>query len=691
MAIDKPEKIKDVTINTIGSNSFDLGLDQRGAWNAGPNSITVGRNTMINSSGNIVKRYVKKRWLPDSVGFNGELRPVYYGGQMYYFIADDGEVKYIQAGDLAWTSCGGDNEVTTDEGVMTTFLRINDCLLVLNGVDRLRYIDLSTLEMVQFTHVDDPTNAPTYTATGITNTGSYTVYYGINFNGPGGGETAMSPILSATVSKSRSSWKTDGTEYVTIARNNTAPSGAESWNLYASVAIEGATPQASDLVAIQTNIPLGTTSFVDNGSLPFDIYSGRGSDENSTEGIIAKMGKDETGTAILYGDPDNPYTLYFSGTTSEGVSFGVSNGGQRLDLNKGTDYYPTSVIGFRNNQGLPNILALFNSIRGTSKQQIISQKTISYANGVINYWGADELNTGASGTSSPYGVVDYLGKLMYPSSEGIIAIDTQANVQNVLSSGLITDKVDRTYSSILSSYYSKIVSTAANNKVLFAVPSRGYSYNNQIMVYDLENPDKPKWYIWDIKADWIGTISPQELNAFVYIRDGNKFYRLEEGFTTTDDDVSSLTKAFPMVATGSLISSNQSKNNFYAISQAVFYLVDWVGDITIEVHWYDDRGRHKQKVNSFTSGSYSLNTNGGWDNNIYFQDQDFTNQSGWDGILPILGTAGAQKKRDRIKMRLPDVIANEMWFVISSNSNASWTVVNTQFEGVNIGIIGDLG
>lgn len=689
MAVKKPVQIKDVNINSIGSNSFNGGLDQRGPWNIPANALSVARNAMVNSSGNVVKRYVKKRWLPDTVGFNGEVKAVYYGSQNYYFVADDGKVKYIQSGDLAWTDCGGDNEVTTTPGLMTTFLRINDCLLVLNGVDKLRYIDLSNMEMVVFEHVDDPSSAPTATATGITASGSNIVYYGVTYNGAGGGETNMSPILSQAVSKARSAWALDGSEYLTITNTDTPPPEAESWNLYASVSIEGSSPQSYDLVLLKSNIPLGTTTFDDNGSIPFNIYGGRGPTENSTEGIVAKMGKDETGTAILYGDPENPYTLYFGGTTEQGVAFGAKSGAERLELNKGTDFYPTSVIGFRNNQGLPNILALFNSSQGISKQQIISQKTINYDGGVINYWGADELNAGASSTSSPYATLTYLGKLLFPSSEGIVAIDTQAQIQNVLSSGIITEKVRDTYKSILSSQYEKIVATASNNKVFFAVPSRGYTYNNQIMIYDLNNPDNPIWYIWDVKADWIGTVSPRNSNSFVYIRDGNKFYRLEEGFVSQDDGAL-LSEHFPVVASGSLLPSNPGKNNFYAVSQAVFYVVNWVGDITIEISWFDKNGEPGSESRTFSSGSYALNDEAGWDNNIYFEGQDFTSQAGWDAVMPIVGIAGAQKRRERLKIDLPDIEVNELQFVISSNSNSSYDLVNVAYEGVNIGIIGDM-
>ena len=53
-----------------------------------------------------------------------------------------------------------------------------------------------------------------------------------------------------------------------------------------------------------------------------------------------------------------------------------------------------------------------------------------------------------------------------------------------------------------------IVSTGWNNLIMFTMPTRGFNYNNQIVVYDLSNKDKPKWYIWDINANWMGTISP---------------------------------------------------------------------------------------------------------------------------------------------------------------------------------------
>ena len=271
MAVKDPVKVKGAAIVSSDMMSLDGGLDERGDYNAAPNCFSYGRNAMVNSSGNGTKRLSKKKWLPNSVGFNGEISTVYYNGQVYYFIADNGKVRYIQDNGTAWIACGGTNVVTTTTGVITVFMRVNNWLLVLNGTDEMRYIDLTTFNMVQFTFVADPTAAITAVATGITASGSFKVYYAYTYNSDGGGETAISPILTQAVSKSRSTWKSDGTEYLTLTFNDTPPAGATSRNLYAAIALQGTTPVASDLAMLMNNIPLASASVVDNGSLGFNI------------------------------------------------------------------------------------------------------------------------------------------------------------------------------------------------------------------------------------------------------------------------------------------------------------------------------------------------------------------------------------------------------------------------------------
>lgn len=692
MAVTDPVKVKAANITSSDVVSFASGLDERGDYNIAPDAISYGRNGRINSANNFTKRLSKKRWLPDSEGFNSEVSTVYYGGELYYFIADDGKIKYCQTNDTAWTDCGGDNEITTDEGVITTFLRVNDILLCMNGVDELRYITLSDLEMTQFTHVNDPTSTLTAAATGITGSGSFKVYYAITYNADGGGETAIGPIKTQAVSKSRSTWDSDGTEYLTITFNDTPPAGATSRNLYAAIALQGTTPVASDLAMLKSNIALGDASFVDNGSIPFDISFNTAPDTNSTAGIKAALGTIVDKTPVLYGDPDNPYDLYFGALTDDGVSFGSNNGAQRLPLLKGTNYYPTSVVGFRNNQGIPNLLALFSGTEGVSKQQIISQKTLTYGNNTITYWGADELNAGASAVYSKYGVVPYLGELQFPSAAGITSIKTEQDLQNVLAPSIVSDPISKTYATIKNASFDKIVGTAWNNLVCWAVPSRGYNYNNQILVRDMTNKQKPKWYIWDLAVDWIGSISPPNRDSFLYIRQGTKFFKLQETYVAEDEDSDGTSAPYPVTVEGNLKAFSQGRNVYMAVTQAVFYIAEFIGTITITVSYVNKKGKVKTKTKIFSNGSHGRNMLGGWGNPRLLYRSWNNRMINWSTPLPMASSSNnTQKIVKRCRIKLPNPVVNEVKFKVSSElENTSFDLVMGNFEGVNIGVVGDI-
>lgn len=696
MAVAQPVKVKGAAIVTPGQAvSFDGGLDERGEYNIAPNCISYGRNVMINSAGNATKRLSKQKWLPDSVGFNSEVSTVYYGGDVIYFIADDGVVKYAGINDTSWTACGGSNSITTDPGVITTFLRVNDILFCMNGIDELRFITLSTLEMTVFTHVDDPTAAITAVATGITGTGSFKVYYAYTYNSDGGGETAISPILSQSVSKSRSTWAANGTEFLTLTFNDTPPAGATSRNLYAAIALQGTTPVASDLAMLKSNIPTTTASFVDNGSQPFNISFNTAPDTNSTAGIKAAYGTMAGSVPVLYGDPDNPYDLNFGGLTADGVSFGANNGAQRLPLLKGTNFYPTSVRGFRNNQNIPNLIALFSGTEGVSRQQIISLKTLTYGNTTINYWGADDLNAGAGALHSSYGAIAYLNQLLFPSSDGVISIKTDSRIFGVLSPEIVSKSIASTYATIKNADFNKIVAAAWNNLIFMAVPSRGYNYNNQILVYDLNNQDKPKWYIWDLAVDWIGSISPPNTDSFVYIRQGNKFFKFIDSYVAEDENGDGTTTAYPVVVEHALLPIVTGRNSFFAMTQAVFYVANFIGTVTIVVTYVTQKGKLKTRSKTFTNGGFAHSSLVGWGNprQLY---RSFNNRIiNWSTPMPFTPLSGAttntQKITKRLRIRIPNPVTNEVKAQVSSGlDKTSFDLVNAVYEGVNIGVIGDI-
>lgn len=693
MAGDKPVEVKGAAIVTpIQITSFDAGLDERGDYNIPPDAISFGLNGMINSANNFTKRLSKRKWLPDSVGFSSEVSTVYYNKEIIYFIADDGVVRYARVNDTSWTVCGGTNSITTSPGTITTFLRVNDILLCMNGVDELRYIDLATLNMVVFTHVADPVSSITAAATGITASGPFNVYYGFTYNSDGGGETAVSPILSQAVSKSRSTWSSAGTEFLTLTFHDTPPAGATSRNLYAAIALQGTTPVASDLALLKSNIPTSSASFVDNGSIGFNIAFNTAPDTNSTAGIKATAGIMADSVPVLYGDPDNPYNIYFGAYTDDGVSFGANNGAQTLPLLKGTNYYPTSVVGFRNNQNIPNLLALFSGTEGVSKQQIISQKTLTYGNTTINYWGADELNAGAGALYSTYGAVAYLNQLLFPSADGVISIKTDTRIYGVLSPTIVSKSIAKTYGTIKNANFNKVITAAWNNLIFYAIPSRGYDYNNQIAVYDLNNIDKPKWYLWDLPVDWLGSISPPNTASFMYIRQGNKFFQLVDSFVAEDENSDGTTTPFPVTVETALVPSVEAKNGFFAATQAVVYVGNFIGTVNVEVTYIDKKGKSHTKQKVFTSGSFARNIFGGWGNprNLW---RSFNNRViNWSTPMPLANDANSSVKTvERLRIRLPNRVVNEAKFKVWSElDNTSFDVVNCVIEAVNIGVIGDI-
>lgn len=694
MAVDRPLQVKQPNITSQDVVSFSLGLDERGIHNIPMNAYSYGRNVWVNNANNITKRLSKRPWLPDTTAYNGEIKPIYYAGQVYYFVADNGKVKYCQDNATSWTDCGGTNSITTTAGVITTFMRTNDILLCMNGVDNLRYIDLATKNMTTFTAVADATSTLTATATGITTTGAFKCYYAITYNSNGGGTTAINPakILIQAVSKSRSTWKSDGTEYLTVAFNDTPPANATARCLWGAVSIASTTPQASDMVLLGKNIPLATTSFSDNGTVPFDITAGLGPEVNTTAGVKASAGTMAGNTPVLYANPDSPYDIYFAGKTDTGISFSPGDGAQTLPLNKGTDYYPTSVVGFRNNQNIPSLFSISSSVDGIAKQDVLTQKTITYGNEALQYWSSEPLNTGAGAVYAKYAVVNFLGKLIFPGANGINAIDTKAQIQNMLSTSIVSNQIADTYATIKNANFDKIVGTAWNNYILFTAPTQRYNYNNQVLVYDLTNMDAPKWAVWDIVCDWIGTISPPNQASFLYAREGGKIYKLVDSYTAQDEDAAGAARPFPIDIRGSLIPFSSGRNNYVAAVQGVFYVANFIGSITCEVSYINQKGRVKTKSKTFTNGAVTRNSAAGWGNPRLLFNSWNNRILGWSSPMPSSGEDnGSLKITKRLRVKLPNPVVNEVKFRVYTNlENSTFDLVSFSIEKVDVGVIGDI-
>ena len=689
MAVRNPAKIPQKRISSVDVTGFFGGMYLNGEQNAAGNQVVEGHDVEMTVDGFISPRKSLTPWLPDTVEDGYQIFPAIWQNEILNFTADDGKVKYCKDGDDTWTDCVGDNTITTGQGGKPIFLRVLDVLLVLNGGngDKLCYVKLDTKEVVKYSPVTDPTTAPTATATGIANSGAFKIYYGYTFSSATG-ETKLSNILTYTINKTRDTWKTDGTEYLTISRPAGVPANATKWNLYIALASTGGTIQDTDMLLLAGGLDLAQTSITDNGTLAIDIGRGNPPAVNSTDGPRVQYGIETNGRPVLYGDMDNPHNVWIGGDGDYALDFSSSNGGFRTEPSKGTNYYPASIIGFRNGQGIPSLTILFSNTQGLSKQATLEQQTINYGNQSFVVWGVTEQNYGAAGVAAPHSAVNYKGQLSAFSVDGVITMDTQPQLQNVIATKEVDKDIVEYTRRIKTSALTEVVGTGWSNRVLWIVPANGFDKPNEIVIRDLNNNGT-----WNpplqIPATWIGTVSPPNTPAFVYIRQGKKTFKLFEAFGTVDY-LRNGAETFSTYAKGALIGINDARNSYQAVVQAMFYLVGLVGDITIGVNYRNRNGRMVTRKRLYHGPKYVRSFSGGWSDSQYVYS-GFDTPAGWTDIGRIDDQAASLQRVDkRIPISINDLASEVQWWVETPKGYSDYLLRAVSYEGENLGVKPDL-
>jgi hypothetical protein len=689
MAVRNPAKIPKKNIGSVDITGFSGGLFLNGEQNAKGNQIVEGHDVEMTVNGFLTPRRSLTPWLPDTDEDGYQVYPAIWEGEVLNFTADDGKIRYCQDGDDDWTDCGGDNTITTQNGGKPIFLRILDVLLVLNGGngDKLCYVRLSDKAVVKYNAVADPVAAPTAAPTGITNSGAFKIYYGYTFSSATG-ETKISPILTYTINKPRDTWKTDGTEYLTVTRPAGNPANATKWNLYIALASTGGTIQDTDMLLLAGGLDLATTSVTDNGTLAVDIGRGNPPAVNSTDGPKVKYGIETNGRPVLFGDVDDPHNIWIGGDGDYALDFSSSNGGFRSQPSKGTNYYPASVIGFRNGQGIPSLTILFSNTQGISKQATLEQQTINYGNQSFVVWGVTEQNYGAAGVASALGVVNYKGQLSFPSVDGFTSMDTQPQLQNVIATKEIDLDITPYSERIKVEALDEIVGTGWGNRVLWIVPSYGFDRPNHILIRDLNNNGA-----WnpplEIPADWIGTVSPPNSPAFVYIRQGKKTFKLFESFGTVDYKGAG-PETFSTYAKGALIGINDARNAFQAVVQAMFYIVGLIGNIRIGVNYRDQDGEMQTEFVDIEGPEYVLSSSGNWSDPQYTY-AGFAAPAGWSPVAQIDDSASVLVREDiREPVPINNLASEVQWWIQTEAGYNDYLLRVVSYEGENLGVKPDL-
>lgn len=709
--ITNPTKVPQKEITSIDLTNWGGGLYLNGEQNAPADAFVKSKDVELTLDGYITQRRRLMPFLPDTVGVSYQKYPVLWQGQLYYFTGDDNKVKWCQKGDLTWTDCETDplttTSTTTDEEVPTTnsfqtnnggmmkFHRVLDKVLIINGKngDKLAYIDLAQVgfPVIRYDLVDDPENAPTATLDGLT-TGDFNVYYAITFTGSIG-ETNLSPILTQSVNHVRDEWSTLSTPgQVTISRGNSVPEGARGWNVYVAIAAPNGTISPEDMLLLAGDIDLNTDKFVDNGTL--DINLGQPAPtSNSTDGPRVDQGIVADGNPILWADQDNPYAIWIGGGGPNAMIFSTSSGGYKAEPESGTNFYPTTVIGFRTGQGIPALTVLFSNTEGLAKQAVLQQQTVTYGDSSFSVWGVTEQHYGAAGVAAPNSAINYNGKLLFFSTDGILSMETQPTVQNVLSTLQLSKPVDSLVRSIKNQAMSAVVGTGWNNKYMWCVPSRGFDTPQEILVLDTNSKGidgNGAFYTLNIPAQWIGVISPPDEAAFVYISQGNKTYKLMES-NATFDVKDGVNIPFSTSASGPLIgTANKAHNTWQANVQVMFYVMGLIGEMEVGVTYRNLNGRLKSKSKIIKGAEFTPSVAGGY-GDPQWNFAHFPLIPGF-GMPQIEDSNFAIQSSDiRKPVRIDDIMNEaQWWFKTPVGFNGFKAVRAISFEGINLGVRPDL-
>lgn len=696
MAINKPVPVPQKQITSVDVPSFAGGQFLNGDQDAPINSFIRSKDVELDLSGFIIPRRRLVPFLPDTVETTYQKLPVFWNGEIFYFTLDEGKAKFCRAADSDWTDCGGTNSFTTGAGGRPRFLRVLNNIMILNGKngDKLAYIDLSSsgFPVVKYSLVTDPASALTAALTNLT-AGSYHIYYAYSYSGAVG-ETELSPILDQTLNIVRDQWQTQSSPgSIKLTRPGSPPTGAKFWNLYVALAATAGTIQPSDMLQLAVKLDLSTVDFVDDGSLSINLGSVPPT-ANSTDGPKVANGIIEDGNPILFDDQDNPYNIWIAGGGPNAMDFSVSNGGYRAEPEKGTNFYPTTIIGFRTGQGVPALTVLYSNTEGLSKQAVLQQQTVNYGDQSFTVWGVTEQHYGAAGVAAPNSAVNYNGKLMFLSTDGYMSMETKTNAPNVLDTKPISSPIDSYVRSIKNSAMPSVVGAGWNNKYMWLVPNAGFDTPQQILVLDTNSKGiegNGAWYTLNIPADWIGVVSPQDTAAFVYLCQGNKTYKLLNADTTVDVK-GGVSAPFSTSATGALISmGGAAHNQWQADVQAMFYIVGLVGDITVGVTYRNQNGKLKTKQKTYRGPAFEQPAGGGWGSPQWV----YANAPlipGWRSSSRIDDVAsGVIGARDvRIPVRIDDIMNEAQWFISTGVGYNSFKLRSVSFEGIALGVRPDL-
>lgn len=399
------------------------------------------------------------------------------------FVKSDGTTEIIAiAGGKAYKSSDGGTWTEVTGATFTPdkqcfFLQISSYLYIANGTDNLARYNGTVL--TTYTEINAPTGlAGTRAGLSDGTISEYAEVTAINDIG----ETIGSTEAIVTVNKLRDQWTTG--DKITWAWNPV--SGATGYQLYISEISGG-----ESLVAAVTG-----TSYLDDGSAEINPYVE--TPIANTTGAPKFKSMCVSGNRIwATGDPDNPFTVYWSGTGKQDMGkFSDFYGGGDVALERGGREKPVSVVHYQTGvgDGRATVLCSTPEGKGSVWQISISQATVGdYSFSVPT---ASKV-VGSSGTDSQLSVVADNNNIWFFNRRGFFTLGPEKNYYGILRTNELSSRIRPYIRGLVGSKINTICGYFYDAKVFFSIPT-STSGNNRIIYYDTE---RMNWVVdWSIGA-----------------------------------------------------------------------------------------------------------------------------------------------------------------------------------------------
>lgn len=536
------------------SDALNMELVQDNIWRPRPATVRYGTQSTNAIIGRGKYRYN---------GVRGEL----------FMINDAGVGKvYSRVDGGAFTLIGGVNAYSPTG--WAGFVQAKNRVYVYNSTNNLTYVNLATMATVEYTTLATPA-APTHSVSAaLASSPKYKYYYKVTANNTVGESTASPASAVVDVNDLRENWTKTASKTVTV--NWTSVAGASAYTIYG-----GTDPLY--LYEIITLVNPTTLSFEDDNTITLSPYKTAPA-SNSTQGAIFTYMYVDVPTTQVYGTTiDNK--LYYSapGAISSG-DFSALNGGGYLTIDEGGDSLLNFVDGFRTGKGDPVITASTKASAGKGRLNHITFQQLSYGDQVFFVPNVVEAN-GQSGTYAPRATVKSGDSLIYPTGDAIKTTGTSQNINNILTTGSLTNGIVPDINRIRLSALHKAAGVEYQDKVYFALPVDS-DENSELWVLDRARKDV--WTLrWTVAAKDIWLYEDNAGGSHLCVLVNNvilEFTRVGSQ-TTTDDGV-----AFPTRLAFSSLVWDEDGISLGNIHNQYFKLLEPRGVITASTTGLGKRG-----------------------------------------------------------------------------------------------------